>query len=98
MKLIEDRHLKGFDVYNVGTPDSITVTEIAKLVVEVLGLKNVCFMYTGGDRGWKGDVPVIKLDSSKIRDLGWKNKLTSQQAIYKSVTSIYKDALKNRFA
>ena len=98
MKLIEDGHLKGFEVYNVGTLDSITVTEIAQLVVEILGLKNVCFKYTGGDRGWKGDVPIIKLDSSKIRDLGWENKLTAQQAMHKSVSSIHEDALLNRFA
>ena len=36
--------------------------EIADLAVECLGLPSVRYEYTGGDRGWKGDVPVVRLD------------------------------------
>lgn len=97
MRIVETKHLKGFNSYNVGTLDSITVTEIARLVVEILGLADVRFKYSGGDRGWKGDVPVIKLDSSKIRNFGWANNDTSREAMYKSISSMYKDALQNRF-
>ena len=48
-----------FDAFNVATGDYVTVTEIAELAVEVLGLEpgSTRFDYTGGDRGWKGDVP-----------------------------------------
>ena len=97
MRLVEKSYLHGFDVYNVATMESITVTEIANVTAEILGLKNVEYSYSGGDRGWKGDVPVIRLDSSKIRALGWKNKYTTKEAIYESVLSIYQDAKQGKF-
>jgi hypothetical protein len=62
-----------------------------------MGLSEVKYAYTGGDRGWKGDVPVVRLDSSKIRSLGWKNKYTAAEAIRKSVESIIEDANAGRF-
>ena len=39
----------------------------------VLGLDPaaVRFEYTGGDRGWKGDVPIVRLNTDRIRALGW---------------------------
>ena len=98
MRLIEKKSLRGFDVYNVATMDSITVTEIANVTAGILGLNNVNYLYSGGDRGWKGDVPVIRLDSSKIRSLGWKNKYTTKQAIHESIVSIYNDALQGKFS
>jgi UDP-glucose 4-epimerase len=98
MRLIEGKHLRGFDVYNVATFESITVTEIADITAGILGLENVKYLYSGGDRGWKGDVPVIRLDSSKIRALGWKNKYTTEDAIRESVSSIYQDAQQGKFS
>ena len=55
-----------FAAYNVATGDYITVREIAELAVECVGLApgSVRFAYTGGDRGWKGDVPVVRLDTT----------------------------------
>ena len=41
--------------------------------------------YTGGDRGWIGDNPFIFLDTSKIRDLGWKPKLSIQDGVLKTI-------------
>lgn len=83
-------HKDGFDVYNISTPDSITVTEIATLAVNTLGLdpNNVVFNYSGGDRGWKADVPVVRLDASKIRNLGWLPALGSHEAISKSLREL----------
>jgi UDP-glucose 4-epimerase len=62
-----------FRAYNVATGDYITVTEIAGLALEVLGLDPaaVRFEYTGGDRGWKGDVPIVRLNTDRIGALGW---------------------------
>lgn len=89
--------LKGFSYYNVSTLDYISVKEIADITSEVLNLKNVKYDFTGGNRGWKGDVPVVRINSDKIRKTGWTNELTSAEAIRKSVESIYEDALKNKF-
>ena len=97
MRMIEKNHLHGYCYFNVSTLDHITVTEIADIVKNLLGLSEVKYAYTGGDRGWKGDVPVVRLDSSKIRSLGWNNKYTAADAIRKSVESIISDANAGRF-
>jgi len=97
MRMIDKDHLKGYKYFNVSTLDHITVTEIADIVKELMGLPEVKYDYTGGDRGWKGDVPVVRLDSSKIRSLGWTNKYTAAEAIRKSVESIIEDANAGRF-
>jgi UDP-glucose 4-epimerase len=72
-----------YDVFNVATGDYITVTEIAELAVECVGLSrgNVKFSYTGGDRGWKGDVPIIRLATEHIRSIGWRCRRTSRDAL-----------------
>jgi UDP-glucose 4-epimerase len=83
---------EGFMAFNVGTGDAITVTEIAEIVVECLHLDKVpSFEYTGGDRGWKGDVPVVRLDTGKIRSLGWQPRLGSREAIYQSLQELIAD-------
>jgi UDP-glucose 4-epimerase len=82
----------GFAVFNVGTGDEVNVTEIAEIAVECLGLgKKPCFEYTGGDRGWKGDVPVVRLDTARIRSLGWRPKLNSREAMYRSLKELIAD-------
>jgi len=82
-----------FSVFNVATDDAITVTEIAELAVDVLGLKAVPdFQYTGGSRGWRGDVPVVRLDSSRIRSLGWFPKWNSREAVRHSLLELVADA------
>ena len=59
-------------IVNLGQDDYIEVTPIAEIVCEELGLRNVKFKYTGGERGWIGDSPFIHLDITKIRSYGWK--------------------------
>jgi len=89
LRTVEKKALHGYNYYNVATLDHMTVTEIADITVQIMGLKNVAYHYTGGDRGWKGDVPVVRLDSQKIRRLGWSNRYTSMQAIRMSIQSMY---------
>jgi UDP-glucose 4-epimerase len=80
-----------FDVFNVATGDYITVSEIAELAAEVVGLDplNVRYEYTGSDRGWKGDVPIVRFDCSKIRFLGWKCSRTSKEALRHSMKAMF---------
>ena len=83
---------EGFSAFNVGTGDAITVTEIAEIAAECLHLEKMpAFEYTGGDRGWKGDVPVVRLDTGKIRSLGWEPRLGSRDAIYQSLQELIAD-------
>ena len=76
-----------YDVFNVATGDYITVTEIANEAVAAseLSAEKVRYEYTGGDRGWKGDVPKVAFDTAKIQALGWKCKRTSAEAIRDSL-------------
>ncbi len=85
---------KPFEVFNVATGDYITVAQIAELAVEVAGLApgSVHFEYSGGNRGWKGDVPVVRLNTDRIKSLGWTCKRTSRQALCVSMTTLLSDA------
>lgn len=78
--------MQGEAVYNISvTSEGSTVTRIAEIVVEELGLNDVVFKYTGGDRGWKGDVPRFNYDISKVLSTGWKPKYTSDEAVRQTV-------------
>jgi UDP-glucose 4-epimerase len=85
MLLVTRAETSGFEVFNVGTDDYVTVKEIADLVVDELGLDPVEYHYSGGARGWKGDVPVVRFDTTKIRGLGWTNARTSREALIESI-------------
>jgi UDP-glucose 4-epimerase len=79
--MMKSRRQEPFDVYNVGTDQYVTVSEIAELVVDVMGLKDVNIIYGSGSRGWKGDVPIVRFSSTKIRSLGWNNAWSSMDAL-----------------
>lgn len=87
-----------FRPYNVATGDYITVEEIADLAAERLGLSRdeVSYDFTGGDRGWKGDVPIVRLDTDRIRALGWQCSMTSRDALGASLASMLPDARAGR--
>jgi UDP-glucose 4-epimerase len=89
---------RDYQVYNVATGDYITVAEIAELSIECIGLPpgSVRLEYTGGDRGWKGDVPIVRLNSDRIRALGWANKRTSRQSLRDSMLAMIPDARAGR--
>lgn len=88
--LADESISKGFDVFNVSTKDQITVNEIALIAEKTLAIDpiNVSHTFTGGDRGWKADVPVVKLSSDKIAKLGWKPLLTCHEAIAESLRAM----------
>jgi UDP-glucose 4-epimerase len=75
-------------LFNLSCDTTTTVTRIAEMVTEEMGLKNVSFKYTGGIRGWKGDVPRFQLDAQKINTLGWKATLTSDEAVRKAIRDV----------
>lgn len=77
-------------VFNVSTSDILSVAEIANLAIEVSGLnpKSVELRYTGGERGWKADVPIVRLNSDKLRALGWDAKYTSRSAMKNALISM----------
>lgn len=91
MRLLEKNNPTGFSYYNVATLDYIEVKEIADIAVDVMKLEEVKYHYAGGAGGWKGDVPVVRINSQKIRKMGWSNEFGSKEAVRKSVESILTD-------
>jgi len=81
---LPEKQNKKVDVFNLGTYDTISVNEIADIVIHEMKLKDVTKEYTGGNIGWKGDVPLTFLDISKASALGWKPKYYSRQSVEKS--------------
>ena len=85
MFLATERATDRVNIFNVATDDWPTVTWIAQTVIEEMDLKNARIEYTGGDRGWKGDVPIVRLDTTKIKKLGWRYRYDSKQAIRNAI-------------
>ena len=98
--LATNRARTPFEVFNVATGDYVTVTEIAELAMAAVGLQagSTRLEYTGGDRGWKGDVPVVRINTDRIRVLGWGNERTGRQALQASMESMVVDARNGRFS
>lgn len=80
-----------YEIFNVGNVDWITVLEIANIVVEEMGLKNVRYVFrpaTPNGRGWRGDVKFMLLDVSKLQSLGWKPSMSSREAVRRTVRAL----------
>lgn len=85
--LIENREEK-VNIFNIGSEDTISATEIGKAVIEEMGISNVEFIYTGGSRGWKGDVPRMRLGIEKMKILGWKSVYTSERSVRETARAL----------
>jgi len=76
------------NIFNIGSEDTISATEIGKVVIEEMELPNVKFVYTGGSRGWKGDVPRMRLGIEKMKSLGWKPVYTSERSVRETARAL----------
>ena len=89
-----DHSQEQVNVLNLGTDASTNVTAIANMVVEAMGLSRVKFKYTGGNRGWKGDVPQVRFDMAKMKNSGWKARYNSDEAVRQAIKdTLSKDGL-----
>jgi UDP-glucose 4-epimerase len=68
-------------VYNLGNETYTNVTQVARIVTSQMELKDVSFNYTGGKRGWPGDVPIVRFNVNKMKKLGWKTSRDSDEAV-----------------
>ncbi|TKX69505.1 NAD-dependent epimerase/dehydratase family protein [Halorubrum sp. SP9] len=76
-----------YNVYNLGTRTTTSVTDIADIVSDELGVDPE-YAYTGGDRGWTGDVPKMRLSIAKLADLGWEPSIESDAAVRRSAREL----------
>jgi UDP-glucose 4-epimerase len=82
-----------FRAFNVATGDYVTVREIVALALEAVGLdeSRTAVGYGTENRGWKGDVPVVRLNTDRIRSLGWQPTTNSAGALRASMQAMLDD-------
>lgn len=90
--LAEAQQAEGFAVYNVATPDALTVKEIVEMVLRSVSASvDTQVQYAGGERGWRGDVPLVRLRTERIRALGWEPVYSSREAMQRAITELLGD-------
>jgi UDP-glucose 4-epimerase len=82
-----------FRSFNVATGDYVTVREIVGLALEAVGLDDsrTAVSYGTENRGWKGDVPVVRLNTDRIQSLGWDPTTNSAGALRASMQAMIED-------
>lgn len=86
-----------YDYFNLTTPDSLSVREIAALVIEEMGLRDVVIKYGDSQRGWAGDVPRIRFTAEKIITHGWAPQMNSREAMRAAIREMIKNTSKGIF-
>ena len=79
------------EILNIGSEDRVTVLEIARIVIEEMGLEGAEIELTGGvdgGRGWKGDVKLMQLDMQRLKTLGWTPKRSSAEAVRETARNL----------
>ena len=75
-------HSKGpVNTFNIGSEDWIDVKALADIVTAEMNLPHVKYRFTGGERGWVGDVPKMQLGVEKLKKLGWNPRLGSAESV-----------------
>jgi len=82
-----ERSKETVNCFNLAVDGATSVNEIAQWTIEGMGLdpKRVRIDYTGGSRGWPGDVPQVRLDTRRMEALGWRPKMTSAEAVRRAI-------------
>lgn len=76
------------NLFNIGPQDEgTTVAEIAEAVAAT-AKSEVIIQYTGGDRGWVGDVPRFQYSVRKLADLGWRSLSSSAQTVRRTIAEV----------
>lgn len=90
-----EKQKNGVQLYNVGVDSATSVTRIADIICEEMGLEGVSYLYTGGEGGWKGDVPRFSYCLDKIHATGWHAKYDSDEAVRATVRAVLAERIKN---
>jgi UDP-glucose 4-epimerase len=77
-----------YNVLNIGSEDWVDVRTIADIIVEEMELPGVRYRFTGGDRGWVGDVPKMQLAVDRLKAIGWKPDTGSAESVRSAVRSL----------
>ena len=83
------------NLFNLGCESFTDIVTVAEILVEEMGLENVNFTFTGGSRGWPGDVPRVRCNIDRIKALGWEPSLTSEGAVRRTAQEMVAEASGN---
>ena len=73
--------------FNIGTGTTTSVTELAKMIIDILGLEDVEIYFTGG-QAWAGDMDLTLADNSKaVNILQWKPQVSLKEGLKKLISS-----------
>ena len=81
------------NLYNLGSNDTCSVRNIAAIVVRETGCEDASIEYTGGDRGWAGDIPKAMLAINRLTDLGFKVNYDSEEAVAHTARVLIKEIM-----
>lgn len=79
------------EIYNLGADEFCTVRDSISWICDHLGLQPE-LEFTGGERGWVGDNPFIFLDTTKVRNTGWRNELSIREAVIRTLGWLQENA------
>ena len=88
MLFIHDHAQEKLNCFNIGTSDSVTTVKYLAETTVRQAQPAAKIRYTGGNRGWVGDVPKVNYSVEKLKKLGWSPRLTSNQAVDRAVAEI----------
>jgi len=77
--------------FNLGCEGATNTERLAQLLLATMELKGVELVFTGGQRGWLGDVAQVRLDCRKLRELGWAAKRTSDEAVKQATVDLVEE-------
>jgi len=73
------------NVFNLGHDHFLTVLEVVRIILDEMGLREVQLEFAGGQRGWLGDSPLVHLDTTRIKALGWQPETSIEEGVRRTV-------------
>jgi UDP-glucose 4-epimerase len=73
------------NVYNLGHDEFIDVRQVVSIILDELKIRDVRLEFAGGKRGWLGDSPLVHLDTTQIKDLGWRPATSIEEGLRRTV-------------
>lgn len=79
------------NIFNISPSDVTSVRAIAEKCVARSPYPSAAIRYTGGSRGWPGDIPKSRLDPARLAALGWRTPHTSDEAVDLAVSALVRE-------
>ena len=88
---IPDLHNEKSSIFNLGHTQTMNVIDLADIVCDEMGLKQVKYEFSGGSRGWIGDSPLVKLNINKAKKFGWHPNISIEDSVRDTVRYLLDD-------